>query len=43
MRWLKGFYKVHGVWATIGLIVFVCIVVWMFGKKPSGKSAEKKR
>ncbi|AIE61705.1 hypothetical protein [Bacillus methanolicus] len=41
MGWLKGFYNEHGVWATIGLIVFVCIVVWAFGEEAKRKDRRK--
>jgi hypothetical protein len=38
---VKGFYAKNGIWATFGLIVFVCMAVWAFGEE--AKRKERRR
>jgi predicted membrane protein len=38
---VRGFYEEHGLWATLGLIVFVCIAVWAFGEEEKKKERRK--
>lgn len=41
IRLLKGFYSDHGIWATLGLIIFIFIAVWALGEEANRK--ERKR
>lgn len=39
--WIKAFYSEHGIWATLGLIVFICIAVWALGEEAKKKESRK--
>lgn len=39
--WVKDFYAEYGVWATLGLILFVCIAVWALGEEAKKKEQRK--
>lgn len=39
--WLKSFYSKNGIWATLGLIIFLCIAVWAFGEEMQRKERRK--
>jgi predicted membrane protein len=41
MGWFKSFYLKHGIWATLGLIVFICIAVWALGEEARRKERQK--
>lgn len=41
ISWLKDFYSKHGVWATLGLFLFVCIAVWALGEEAKRKEQRK--
>lgn len=41
--WLKVFYRENGVWATLGLIAFVCVGVWMLGEESRRKDDRDRR
>ncbi|MGO0715748.1 hypothetical protein P5408_024600 (plasmid) [Bacillus subtilis] len=41
ISWLKDFYSKHGVWATLGLILFFCIAVWALGEEAKKKEQRK--
>lgn len=38
---VKSFYSKHGIWATLGMIVFVCIAVWAIGEEARKKERQK--
>jgi 4-hydroxybenzoate polyprenyltransferase len=38
---VKGFYAKNGIWATLGLIVFVCMAVWALGEEAKRKERRK--
>lgn len=38
---VKSFYLKHGIWATLGMIVFVCIAVWAIGEEARKKERRK--
>lgn len=40
-RWFKGFYKEYGIWATVGLILFICISIWAMGEEARKKERRK--
>ncbi|OXT15224.1 hypothetical protein B9K06_22195 [Bacillus sp. OG2] len=39
--WVKIFYAEHGIWATIGLFMFVCMAVWALGEEAKKKERRK--
>ncbi|MGN7943236.1 DUF4381 domain-containing protein [Virgibacillus sp. 6R] len=39
--WLKDFYLEYGIWATLGLIIFICISVWALGEEAKRKDRRK--
>lgn len=41
IEWVKFFHAKHGIWATIGLFVFVCIAVWALGEEVKKKERRK--
>lgn len=38
---IKGFYSENGIWATLGLLVFICIGVWALGEELKRKERRK--
>ena len=42
LGWLKSFYTEYGIWATLGLILFLCIAVWALGEEAKKKDSRKK-
>lgn len=38
---VKSFYSKHGIWATLGMIVLVCVGVWAIGEEARKKERRK--
>jgi len=41
ISFVKSFYEEHGLWVTLGSIVFVCIAVWALGEEAKRKEQRK--
>ncbi|KML32372.1 hypothetical protein ABER02_18265 [Rossellomorea marisflavi] len=41
LGWVQGFYADHGIWATIGIILFVCLAVWAIGEEARRKERRR--
>lgn len=42
ISWVSVFYKENGVWATLGVIVLVCVATWAVGEEAKKKERRKK-
>ncbi|WP_191559571.1 hypothetical protein [Metabacillus idriensis] len=40
-QFVKEFYHEHGVWATIGMVGFICLAVWAFGEEAKRKDRRR--
>jgi 4-hydroxybenzoate polyprenyltransferase len=38
---VRGFYAEHGIWATLGMLGFICLAVWAFGEEAKRKDRRK--
>lgn len=41
LKLIKDFYIEHGLWATIGVFIFICIAVWALGEELKRKERKK--
>ncbi|WP_221568661.1 hypothetical protein [Alkalihalobacillus sp. TS-13] len=33
IRWINELYKEHGIWTTIGIILFILVAIWALGEE----------
>lgn len=41
MGWVQRFYVEHGIWATTGVIIFICLGVWAMGEETRRKERRR--